>query len=176
MTAIAFAPCLELPPNPSGGLLYKRDSAIARVFLACARPNGTTIGELRKLVAATDKSGVMLFPLTKHADARGRNGVRWDLRVNGAPSGKLTDTAILQSLDPATRVEIGNVRASDVVVNTRFHRSAPASIADFIERVNRASTPAPAVAEPEPQPEPAPSEPQPAEPPAPKQTKRGKRK
>ena len=98
--------------------VYNTGSSVADVFLACARPNGATIAEIKKLL----NTDVAIYPLTRHADVRGRRGLRWDIKVDGKP---LADRFTVD-LPATSRVSIVNIRPSEKFVNSKHPRSQPA--------------------------------------------------
>ncbi len=116
-----------MPVSPvTGKTLYQSGSAIARVFMALLA--GIRAGELVRLLT----SGVAHYAFTRHADFRGRAGLRWDLLINDVLQTVPLTVASFNALSANAVIRIVNVRPSDLFVNARYPRSRPGDSAAII--------------------------------------------
>ncbi len=135
-----------IPNSPVDGKpIYRAGSSVADVFLACSAPNGATVAQLKRLF----NTDVAMYPITRHADTRGRRGMRWTLTVNGKPA-----TVNIGSMSDTDRVRITNVRKSDSFVNSKHDRAHAASTSALLASAKRdtATATKPAIASAKPAP------------------------
>jgi hypothetical protein len=116
----------EMPKSPATGVpLYRVGSAIADVFMACVKPNGATVSEIKRML----NSDVADHCITKHVRPAGKRSLAWTLNVNGK---RIAGGVKLDSLAASDRVAIVNVHAIGEHVDTKHHASKPGNTATIL--------------------------------------------
>lgn len=150
MTVGAFE---EMPVGLKNRPVYS-DGVNRDLFLACARPSGATIGELKRIAHHADVALAYRYePILKHSRTDGKRGVRWHVFMDIDGETKLMNRAgansTFSTLSDGVRVFIRKPRpvSSDgVYIDSNGKTPMEAARASMVKATDKPApeTPAPA--------------------------------